>query len=91
LLTFQHDFVSSKHKPSNVNIPRPQRIGLNEIPACLHFVAHQHGEDAVGFDGVADLQPPLNRPVAFETVAWRVCQLMAASLVTCNTMALCSM
>ena len=41
----------------NVNIPRPQRIFLNEFPARLYLVAHQHGEHAVCFDGVVNLYP----------------------------------
>ena len=39
----------------NINIPCPQRIRLNKVPPRLDFVAHQHGEHAVGFDGVVDL------------------------------------
>jgi hypothetical protein len=37
---------------SNIDIPRPQRVVLNEAAAWLDFVAHEHGEHAVGFDGV---------------------------------------
>jgi hypothetical protein len=39
----------------NINIPRPQRIRLNKLAPWLNLVAHEHGEDAVGFDGVVDL------------------------------------
>ena len=39
----------------NINIPRPQRIGFDELAARFHFVAHQHGEHAICFDGVVDL------------------------------------
>ena len=39
----------------NVDIPRVQRVGLDELPARLDLVAHQRGEDLVGADGVLDL------------------------------------
>jgi hypothetical protein len=39
----------------NINIPRPQCILLNKLPPWLDLIAHQHGEDAVGFDSVVDL------------------------------------
>ena len=40
---------------SDINIASAQGIGFNEFAAGLHFVAHQHGEDAVRFNGVIDL------------------------------------
>lgn len=40
---------------SNVDIPRPQRIVLNERPARLDVIAHQRRENLVGGDGVGDL------------------------------------
>ena len=40
---------------SNVNIACPECVGFDEVTAGFDFVAHEHGEDAVGFDGVVDL------------------------------------
>jgi hypothetical protein len=42
-------------KNSNINIPSSQSIRLNKLPTWFNLVAHKHGEDAVGFDGVVDL------------------------------------
>jgi len=39
----------------NVNVPRPQRVGLNEVPPRLHLIPHQHGEHAIRLDGIVDL------------------------------------
>ena len=39
----------------DVDVPRVQRVGLDELPPRLHFVAHQRREDLVGADRVLDL------------------------------------
>ena len=44
-------------RPLNIDIPRPQRVLLNEFAPRLDLVAHQHGEHPVGFDRVIDLHP----------------------------------
>jgi hypothetical protein len=36
----------------NVDVARPQCVALDEVAAWLDFVAHEHGEYAVGLDGV---------------------------------------
>jgi len=41
--------------PLNIDIPRPQRIGFNELAPRFDLVAHEHGENAVGFNRVVDL------------------------------------
>ena len=40
----------------DIDAPRPQGVGLNEVVVRLHFVVHEHGEHAVCFDGVVDVQ-----------------------------------
>ena len=40
---------------SNINIPSPKRIGLNKVPTRLHFIPHQHGEHAIGFNRIVNL------------------------------------
>ena len=55
-----HSFLSlclSLQRRSNVNIPGPQGVGFDELAPRLDLVAHQHGEHAVGFDGVVYLHP----------------------------------
>src|SRR3954447_24476426 len=40
---------------SNVNIPRPQRVRLDESATRLDIVAHQRSKDAVGSNSILDL------------------------------------
>src|SRR6218665_2892794 len=40
---------------SNVDVTRPERIHLDEVPPWLDLIAHQHREHAIGLDGVVDL------------------------------------
>ncbi len=40
---------------SNIQIRRPQGVGFDEVAPGFDFVAHEHGEHAVGFDSVVDL------------------------------------
>ena len=42
----------------NVDARRPQRIGLNELPARLDLIPHQHREHAVGLDCIATFFNP---------------------------------
>ena len=50
---YQASFRAKKYL--DINIPGPQRVSFNKLAARLDFVAHEHGEHAIGFDGVVDL------------------------------------
>jgi hypothetical protein len=39
----------------HVDIGRAQRVGLDKVAPRLDLIAHEHGEDAIGFDGIFDL------------------------------------
>jgi hypothetical protein len=50
---------------SCVDIRRPQRIRLNEIPPRLDLIPHQHREHPIGLDRILDLhlQQPAHRGI----------------------------
>ena len=50
---YQASFRAKKYL--DINIPGPQRVSFNKLAARLDFVAHQHGENTIGLDGVVDL------------------------------------
>ena len=51
-------FTPKQHlTSSNINIAGPQRVAFYKFSAWFHLITHQHGEHAVGFDGVIDLYP----------------------------------
>ena len=56
--TFARNFsgYALTYTPSlNVDIRRPQRIGLDKVPPRLHLIPHQHREHTIGLDRIVDL------------------------------------
>ena len=43
------------YKQSDVDVASAQGVGLDDVAPRLHFIAHEHGEHAVRFDGVVNL------------------------------------
>ena len=53
--SFSPDALTYTADALDVDVRRPQRIRLDEVPPRLHLIPHQHREHAVGLDRVVDL------------------------------------